>query len=147
MYFVRPWLAIGKYVETTDEDFYAPHGITAMLQLAEPVEQPGVESLFLVVNDGQTIPQEKLQKGIDFICEQKAAGKVVLSACGAGISRSVIFAWGAMVQAEKLDFFEAYRLIQQEHPQAQPHLTLCISLAEYFKLDLTPQDIVNGLYS
>jgi protein-tyrosine phosphatase len=99
-----------------------------------------------VVQDGLPLSYKVLERGITFICDQKAAGKKVLVACGAGISRSVVFAWGALMQAEKLDFFDAYREILEVHPDAQPHLMLCVSLAEYFGLHLSQQEIVNGIY-
>jgi hypothetical protein len=146
MNFVRPWLAIGKYVETTDEAFLIPNGITAMLQLSDPAPQPGIETLHLNVRDGRTMPLDIIGRGIDFICEQKAQGKVILVACGAGISRSVIFAWGALMQEEKLDFFEAFRQIREAHPQAQPYPGMCLSLSNHFGLNLSMSEIANGMW-
>ncbi|MGH2523720.1 MAG: hypothetical protein ACRDH2_14545 [Anaerolineales bacterium] len=63
-----------------------------MLQLAERVEQPGITTLYLAVEDGEPLPDEALREGIEFVRAQKALGRVVLVACGAGLSRSAIFA-------------------------------------------------------
>lgn len=48
---IRPWLYIGKYRETLNRRLLAVNQIQAMLLLAEPVEHPGITSLYLPVED------------------------------------------------------------------------------------------------
>ena len=59
---IRPWLYIGKYRDTLDKNYLEFNSIKAMLQLADPVEQKGINSLFLVVED----------YGTNFACFDKA---------------------------------------------------------------------------
>ncbi|MFZ4547704.1 MAG: hypothetical protein ACOYN4_09730 [Bacteroidales bacterium] len=83
---IRPWLFIGKYRETLDIELLKIHGIGSMLQLAELVEQPQIQSLYLAVDDGIALPYEMLKAGIEFIKTNQNEGRKVLVACGAGIS-------------------------------------------------------------
>ena len=64
---VRPWLYIGRYRETQDYDLLVRAGISAMLQLAEQVRQPGIETLYLAVRDGETLAPATLRRGLDFV--------------------------------------------------------------------------------
>ncbi len=85
---IRPWLYIGKYRDTLDKNYLDFKFIKAMLQLADPVEQKGINSLFLPVEDlGPTSPA-LIKQGVDFILAEKEKGYKVLVACGAGINRS-----------------------------------------------------------
>ena len=63
MNFIRNWLYIGKYRDTLDATLLAAHKIGAMLQLAEAVRQPDIESLYLAVEDGVPIADHYLQQG------------------------------------------------------------------------------------
>ncbi|NWG16704.1 MAG: GNAT family N-acetyltransferase [Chloroflexi bacterium] len=137
MYRIRPWLYIGKYRETIDHELLRAHHIGAMLLLAENVEQPGIEALYLPVEDGEPLPDDALQRGVAFIRAQKAAGRAVLAACGAGISRSVTFATAALVEEEGLSLVDAYRAIQVNHPYAMPHPALWESLRAHYRADVS----------
>src|SRR5689334_12250798 len=100
MHKIRPWLYIGKYRETANIDTLIVYRISAMLQLADKVEQIGIASLYIPVEDGEPLPADQLRQGVEFVRAQKAAGKTVLVACGAGISRSVTFTIAALKEEE-----------------------------------------------
>jgi predicted protein tyrosine phosphatase len=103
-----------------------------MLQLAAPVPQPDIESLYIAVEDGVALPPDKLRQGVAFIRAQKAAERAVLVACGAGISRSVTFGLAALKEEEGLTLLDAYRAIHAVHPDALPHKALWDSLCQYY---------------
>jgi protein-tyrosine phosphatase len=145
MYTIRPWLTIGKYAETRNLNLLQVSGIHAMLQLAEAVPQPGIESLYLAVEDGEPLPIPLLEQGITFIREQKSQDHHVMVACGAGISRSVLFSMAALMAEENLSLFDAYRDIVAIHPTAMPHHALGLSLAQYHHLDLDLRGYMDGL--
>ena len=100
---IRPWLYIGKYRDTKNQSYRALKSIQAMLQLAEKVEQTGITSLYLPVEDFAPIPVHLLEKGIAFIRAQKTAGYRVLVACGAGINRSSAFFYGHIERRRGVD--------------------------------------------
>jgi protein-tyrosine phosphatase len=132
VYKVRDWLYIGKYRETLSLAYLKAHNIGAMLQLAEPVKQEGIASLYLQVEDGMLLASNTLQDGITFVRVQKEKGNVVMVACGAGISRSSTFAIAALKEEENLDLATAYQEVLSHHPDALPHPQLWQSLCEYY---------------
>jgi protein-tyrosine phosphatase len=132
MHKIRPWLYIGKYRETADINTLIAYRISAMLQLADKVEQIGVASLYIPVEDGEPLPANQLRQGVDFVRAQKAAGKTVLVACGAGISRSVTYSIAALKEEENLSLPQAYQQILEHHPDALPHPALWESLRAYY---------------
>ena len=132
MHKIRPWLYIGKYRETIDINILIAYRISAMLQLADKVEQIGIASLYIPVDDGEPLPVDQLRQGVDFVRAQKAAGKTVLVACGAGISRSVMFTMAVLKEEEGLTLVDALRDIQQVHPDALPHDKLVYSVCQYY---------------
>lgn len=142
---IRDWLFIGKYVDTRSADLLAHYGIKAILQLAEPVPQDDMEVLFLDVEDGDDLPGDMIEKGVDFIREQKASDNPVLVACGAGISRSVIFGMAALMEEEDRSLFDSFAEIYAHHPAAEPHPELVRSLGAYKGLELDPLSIWRGL--
>ena len=129
---IRSWLYIGKYRDTRDLDYLQSHNISAMLQLAELVEQPNITTLYVPVEDGEPIPLDLLVQGIEFVRSQKSLGKIVLVACGAGISRSSSFALAALKEEENLGLMEALRKVIAYHFDAQPHKALWDSLCGYY---------------
>ena len=70
---IRPWLFIGSYRDTKNLSYLTFKSIRAMLQLAEKVEQPGIISLYLPVEDLAPISSQHLHQGIHFIKEHKAS--------------------------------------------------------------------------
>ena len=145
MYAVNDWLRVGKYRETRDPGLLGAMNIGAMLQLAELVEQPGITTLYLPVEDGIPLSLNLLARGLVFVEDQYAAGKNILIACGAGISRAVTFSMAALREAEGISLVEAYRAINQVHPMALPHPALLESLCQYYP-DESPNDLFYAAY-
>lgn len=140
MHKIRDWLFIGKYRETTSLPLLHSYGISAMLHLASDVQHEGIKTLYLPIDDGVPVKQAILKQGIDFLAEQKAQDKIVLSACGAGISRSTTFAMGLLMHEENLNIWEAYQTILDHHPDAFPAPDLVVSLAAYHGLEITKME-------
>lgn len=141
MYPIRPWLYVGKFRETLDYNLLHQSKIGAMLQLAESVEQPNIQSLYVYVEDGEPLPFETLRRGVEFVRLEKARGENVLIACGAGISRSASFAIAALKEEEHLNLLDAFQKVLANHPQARPHLALWKSLCEYYDEDVPYKNI------
>lgn len=141
MHKIRDWLYIGKYRETVDASYLKAHNIGAMLHLAAPVQHQGIETLYLAVDDAVPLPPAILQQGVAFVRDQKANGKVVLVACGAGISRSSTFALAALKEEENLDLVTAYKDLLTHHRDALPHPSLWESLCAYYSETIDHQQI------
>src|SRR5690606_2686285 len=112
-----------------------------MLHLAAPVQHQGIETLYLAVDDAVPLPPTVLQQGVAFVRDQKANGKVVLVACGAGISRSSTFALAALKEEENLDLVTAYKDLLIHHRDALPHPSLWESLCAYYSETIDHQEI------
>ena len=132
MHHIQPWLYIGKVRETSDRSIMYGYQIGAILQLAYPAQHPGIESLFIDVDDGIPLPAASLQQGMSFARVQKAAGKKLVIGCGAGVSRSVTFTMALLHEEEGIGLMEAYEQIVAVHPDAMPHYELIKSLGEYY---------------
>lgn len=142
MHKILPWLYIGKYTDTINRPSLERTGIEAMLSMAEPVEYPGIETLYLAVDDGVEIPLNLLQQGVDFIRRHHTANHTILVACGAGRSRSVSFAVAALKEIEGIGLREALDIIKRRHPDAMPHPKLWQSLCDYYGEDTPFLDIL-----
>lgn len=129
---IRPWLFIGKFRETLFLDTLRSKSIQAMLNLAEKVEQPDIESLYLPVEDFAPLKFDLLEQGVSFIREQKELGNRVLVTCGAGINRSSSFCTAALKEEEGLSVFDAFKEVKSKHPQSMPHEPVWISLCNYY---------------
>lgn len=130
---VRPWLLIGKYAETNDLALLHAMHIGAMLQLAAPVAQPDIAHLYLYVEDGRPLDADILRQGIDAVRTWHDAGKTVLIACGAGISRAPTFAIAALKEIETISLVDATRLVRRVHQDSAPHPVLWESLCAFFE--------------
>ncbi len=130
---IRPWLYIGSYRDTLNVTLLTRNSIGAMLQLAEQVDQPGIVSLYLPVDDFAPISQRHLAQGIEFIRVNKRLTKIILVACGAGINRSSVFSAAALKEEEGLSLFEAYKEVKRLHPESLPHPPVWESLCEYYE--------------
>jgi len=126
-------LWVGRYRDTVNLTLLRAHSIDAMLQLAERIEQPGIEVSYLDVEDGEPLPAEKLRQGVSFVRDQLAAGRCVLIACGAGMSRSVTFAVAVLHEEKGIPLLDAFHDIHSVHPDAFPHYELWHSLCEYYQ--------------
>ena len=144
---IRDWLYIGKYRDTLDAGLLSAHEIGAMLQLAEAVKHPVIESLYLPVEDGIPLEEQYLREGIDFILDQKQLGRKVLIACGAGMSRSAVFAVAVLNEAEELGLLEALRAVKTHHPDTLIHPALWGSLSAYYREKVAYQSTLNVMFS
>jgi protein-tyrosine phosphatase len=139
---IRPWLFIGGIRDTLNMSYLTYKSIGAMLQLAAKVEQPGITSLYLPVEDFAPIKFELLQKGVSFVREQKKLGCRILVACGAGINRSSSFCTAILKEEENLSLLDAFREVKQKHPEAIPHAPVWESLCQYYKEDVPYLDVM-----
>ena len=139
---IRPWLYISKYSETRAHLMLKARGISAMLQLAELVEHPGIESCYLAVEDGLPLPDKILKQGTDFVIAQKEQGGTILIACGAGISRSAAFAIAALKETEGLTLLDAFHEVRQARPESLPHMALWASLCQYYGESIDWLDLI-----
>jgi len=129
---IRPWLFIGAYRDTINKSYLEFKSIRAMLQLAEPVEQPNIESLYLPVEDIAPVQWKHIRRGVDFVLRHKGQGNRVLVACGAGINRSSAFCSAALKEAEGIKLIDAFKEVKRLHPEAMPHEPVWISLCNYY---------------
>ena len=106
--------------------------IGAVLQLADKVPYFCIAYLYLPVKDGMPLPDDLLRQGVDFCLSAKRQGQKVLIACGAGISRSVVFAVAVLKEAESLSLLDAVRIVGEHRPESLPHPTLWESLCGYY---------------
>lgn len=132
MHLIRPWLIIGSYRDTLNNDLLAGARVGALLHLAAPVEPPGVTTLYLPIEDGEPFSEATLRRGVDFMLEQRNAGNTVMAACGAGISRSTTFAIAALKEAESLSLLDAAAIVRHIHPNGLPHMALWSSLCRHY---------------
>jgi hypothetical protein len=142
---VRPWLYVGKYMETADLGLLTRAGIGGMLQLAGPVRQPGIASLYVPVVDGVALPNDALRRGVDFVLAEKRREARVLIACGAGISRAVTFAVAALKEEENLGLLDALLAVKGARPEALPHPVLWESLCRYYREDVPIRSMLGAL--
>lgn len=144
---IRPWLLIGNYRDSRDLSLLQRYEIGAMLHLADIVNQPSIETLCMVIEDGIPVDPVTLRRGVDFIRLCKADGLRVLVACGAGISRSVTFAIAALKEEEQLTLVEAFAEILRHHPEAQPHSSLWESLRAYYQETVSYVDMWEEIHN
>jgi protein-tyrosine phosphatase len=129
---IRRWLYIGKYRDTLNKSYLEARSIQAMLQLADKVDQHGITSLYLPVEDTEPIPPDLLRQGIDFILEEKQKGRRVLVACGAGINRSSAFCIAVLKEIEGVSLMDAFKEVKRKHPESMPHQPVWESLCKYY---------------
>ena len=129
---IRHWLYIGKYRETLDKSYLDFKSIKAMLQLADRVEQKGINTLFLPVQDLGPTSLDLIRQGVDFILAEKEKGNKILIACGAGINRSTAFCMAALKEVEGLSLLEAFKEIKRIHPESMPHEPVWESFCRYY---------------
>ena len=144
---IRNWLYIGKYRETLDITLLEARKIGAMLQLAEAVKQPDIESLYLPVEDGIPLAAHYLQQGVEFVLSQKRLGHKVLVACGAGMSRSAAFAVASLKEDESLGLLDALRDVKSHHSDTLIHPALWESLCAFYREDVPFQNALDAMLS
>ena len=146
MYSIRPWLYIGKVRETSERTIMYTYQIGAILQLAHPAQRPGIESLYIPVDDGIPLPSTQLEQGVTFARAQKVAGHKLVIGCGAGISRSVTFTMAVLREEEGINLRDAYEQIVAVHPEAMPHYELLKSLGAYYNDPVTTKALLTGVW-
>jgi protein-tyrosine phosphatase len=144
---IRPWLFIGKYRDTLQPAYLRSRSIQAMLQLAERVQQPGIVSLYLPVEDVAPVSNAHLRQGVDFIREHKRNGTRVLVACGAGINRSSAFCTAVLKEEENLSLLAAFQEVIKKHPEALPHEPVWMSLCNFYNDQTSYLEIMRLAYS
>ena len=139
---IRSWLYIGKYRDTLDKSYLDFKSIKAMLQLADRVEQKGINSLFLSVEDVGSTSPALIKQGVDFILAEKGKEHKVLVACGAGINRSTAFCMAALKEVEGLSLLDAFKEIKRKHPASMPHKPVWESFCKYYNESTPYLDIM-----
>ena len=129
---IRPWLHIGGFRDSLNRDLLNDRGIGAVLALDEPVTHEGIETLHLPIKDRVMLKTSTVERGVEFVLDQKNLGHGVMTACGAGISRSVTFAVAALKEAENLELETAMREVSALHPMAAPSQKLWSTLVNYY---------------
>lgn len=129
---IRPWLSIGRHRETLDSALLARAGVGALLHVAAVAQAPGLAVCSLPIEDGEALDPAVLRAGVDFVLTQRRAGRHVLVACGAGISRSTTFTIAALKEAEGLSLLDAMRVVRRAHPDGLPHPALWASLCDAY---------------
>ncbi len=137
---VAEGIAIGSLEDCLDHSRLAETGIEAVLQLyGHPRERAliplPIAVLQLEVRDRVPLDPAQLRKGVTFIREQRRAGRQVLVACGAGVSRSPTIV-AAYLHEEGSDLSEAFARIAAVR-SIHPHRALVRSLVDYYGLDPT----------
>lgn len=139
---IRPWLFIGKFRDTLNKAYLDSQSIQAMLQLPKKVEYPGINSLYLPVEDLEPIPSDLLKQGIDFTLEKERTGHRILVACGAGINRSNAFCTVALIETEGLSLMDAFKEVKRKHPESMPHQPVWESLCNHYGEDIPYLDVM-----
>lgn len=134
---IRPWLYIGKYRDTIDKGGLERKSIQAMLLLAEHIEQAGIVSLYLPIEDMRATPHHLIKQGVEFILEEKKKEHKILIACGAGINRSTAFCVAALKETEGLSLLNAYKDVKMKHFDAFPNEPVWKSFCDYYN-ETTP---------
>jgi dual specificity MAP kinase phosphatase len=141
---IQPWLWIGAYRDTLDAALLGRRGIRALLHLVEDVRHPGIQTLYLPVEDGQPLDVPALRRGLAFVDESQRQGQTLLIACGAGISRSATFAVAALREREGIGLLDAYRAVRSRRAQALPHPVLWASLCAYYAEEVPYRALVGA---
>lgn len=139
---IRPWLYIGSIRDTLNKSYLSYKSIGAMLQLAAKVDQSGIVSLYLPVEDFEPLNYELLKTGIAFVREQKKLGVRILVACGAGINRSSSYCTAILKEEESLGLFDAFKEVKYKHPEAMPHEPVWESLCKYYNETVPYLDVM-----
>ena len=129
---IRPWLFIGGFRDTLDKAYLDRKLIRSMLQIAEPIQHEGINSLFLQVDDLARTPHHLIKQGVDFIMDEKGKGHHILVSCGAGVNRSTMFCLAALKEAEGLTLFDAFKDVIQRHPDALPNEQVWEAFCDYY---------------
>lgn len=118
-------------------------GIFCVLKLYDgsPDFRSDFNALDMGINDGEYISKTTLARGAQYILREVKAGNRVLVMCGAGISRSSTFVLAYLLETGH-DLGEAFALLRDKRPQADPHPMLWQSLIDHYALKYTLKDVM-----
>jgi protein-tyrosine phosphatase len=129
---IRPWLYIGDYDDTENQQELNLKSIRSVLQLEAPFRLPGINLLYVPVRDLFPIPAIQLKQGVEFVLAEKQKGNKILVACAAGINRSTAFCIAALKEAEELSLLQAFTEVKRKHRIAAPQELAWNSLCKYY---------------
>lgn len=118
-------------------------GITHVLKLST-ADQGWPDDFTVFDNalpDSEFVPLEQLRRGVAFIREQRQAGRNVLVACHAGVSRSSTFVLAYLLEALGYDLREAWQHLHAQHPIAWPMPQMWESLLMHYHQPYTMADV------
>ena len=141
---IRPWLFIGNYNDTQNKNALDFNSIRAMLQLAAPVKQIGIASLYLQVNDMSPVKHELIKQGVEFALAEKKIGNKILVSCAAGVNRSSGFCIAILKESEGLSLLDAFKEVKKSRPQVMPHELVWTSLCSYYREDTPYLDLMRA---
>jgi protein-tyrosine phosphatase len=141
---IRPWLYIGNYSDTQDKECLDFKSIQAMLQLAAPVKQTGIISLYLYVEDMTPISSQSFKEGVEFVWHQKENDRKILIACAAGVNRSSAFCIAALKEIEGLSLLDAFKEVKRYHIRSMPQEIVWESLCSYYNEKISYIDLMRA---
>ena len=145
MNWITHGIAIGSIRDAQDVRYLATEHVEAVLRLLDEgeLEEPPYfrAQLRLPVADGRPLDPTLLRRGVDFIREQRQAGRKVLVHCGLGQSRSPSFV-AAYLHEEGATLPDAFLLIQRMRSETLPHPELVRSLFQYYSLPDDPTALI-----
>lgn len=133
MYFVTPYLAVGRRADAEDAENLAAHGIKSILSLCALVRPDGIaRQLSMDIKDRAALPAELVGEAMGFLNAQIQAGRKVLVHCEMGISRSASIAVGYLHGFHGMPLEQALAKVREANPMADPHPLLLESMRNYF---------------
>src|SRR5689334_22240833 len=141
-------VAHGVYISgwraTKYDTYLRSAGLTHVLKLYD--SSPFWPTDFTVcdnaLTDGELIPLDVLQRGVSFIQEHVSEDKTVLVQCGAGISRSSTFVLAYLLD-RGYELPDAWKLLKEQHPPANPHPKMWESLIIHYGLSYDLKEVVS----
>jgi hypothetical protein len=136
---VLPDLFVGSYAALGEIDGVRALGIQSVLRLDDlygrgDLQWPAEFTLLdMPIDDGQAVAEALLRQGTAFIHTQRQAGKKVLVHCIGGISRSVTFTIGYLMEYQGMRLADAFSLVVFHRAVAYPHPALLNCLIEYYR--------------
>jgi protein-tyrosine phosphatase len=107
-----------------------------------PYFPPTFKTLEVPVKDGQPLAADRLKVGVGFIRQLVESGHPVLVMCAQGVSRSSTFILAYMLE-RGYDLRAAFFHLFYQHPDAEPHPQMWLSLIRHYRLDYSLQTVVN----
>ena len=134
---------ISGWQATQHADYLRQMEITNVLKLYNELARtfpPDLNVFEHPVPDGAFLSQEDFQRGVEFVRTHCEAGQRVLVACAMGISRSSTFVLAYLLESGH-SLKDAFMLLRRQHPGANPHPTLWLSLITRYELDCSLNEI------